>query len=315
MAGLIVAGFMIWTKRKRSIAPILVYGLIAAFVMYITWPSLWSDPFHHLLESYKTMVNFPWPGTVLFSGHYYQPDSQPISYLPWLITIQLTEVMLPMFFIGFIIAVTKLSLKSHQEILALLLSWLILPAGYLVVTRTPMYDNFRQLLFLLPPVFIVAGLGMEKLLVLLRRGWLKSVLLIICVLPGIIGGLSLHPYEYVYYNSIVGGTQGAYKRFEMDYWMTSFRAAAEYLNVDAEPDAKVVVWVGSHLVSEFVREDILVEPERGNTYSLVGGYQFAVLSSRWGQDEIYPTAEPVFSVYRDGALLVVVKKLTPSDSP
>ena len=36
----------------------------------------------------------------------------------------------------------------------------------------------------------------------------------------------LHPYEYVYFNQLIGGTRGAEERFETDYWATSYREAA-----------------------------------------------------------------------------------------
>jgi hypothetical protein len=40
---------------------------------------------------------------------------------------------------------------------------------------------------------------------------------------------TLHPNEYVYYNRFVGGIQGAYGRFEMDYWGNSLQEAARDL--------------------------------------------------------------------------------------
>jgi hypothetical protein len=315
LAGIIVSGFMIWRHGKRSATLILAYGCIAILVMYLTWPILWSAPITNLLTTIKTMSDFPWFGSILFNGHYYQQDALPLSYVPVLISIQLTEVMLPLFFFGLILILRKPSAQTHQEILILLLSWFMLPAGYLILTRATMYDNFRHLLFILPPVFILGGIALEKLGHLVKRVWLKTILLILLILPGISACISLHPYQYIYYNLFVGGNQRAYQRFEMDYWMTSFKEAAEYLNSHAQPGARVVVWGGKHLISGIVREDLLIEGDKGNTYSLEGGYQYAILSSRWEQNAIYPDADIVFTVERNGALLVVVKELQPGDKP
>jgi hypothetical protein len=60
---------------------------------------------------------------------------------------------------------------------------------------------------------------------------------VICLLPSVFGIVSLHPYEYIYYNSFVGGVSGAEGRFETDYWAISFREAAEYVNENASPNA------------------------------------------------------------------------------
>ena len=39
----------------------------------------------------------------------------------------------------------------------------------------------------------------------------------------------LHPYEYVYFNQLIGGNRGAEERFETDYWAISYREAAARL--------------------------------------------------------------------------------------
>ena len=38
-----------------------------------------------------------------------------------------------------------------------------------------------------------------------------------------------HPYEYIYVNGLQGGVQGAYGKYEMDYWGSSFKEAAAKL--------------------------------------------------------------------------------------
>jgi len=39
----------------------------------------------------------------------------------------------------------------------------------------------------------------------------------------------LHPYEYTYYNSFIGGISGARARFMLDYWGLSFKQAGNAL--------------------------------------------------------------------------------------
>ena len=91
-----------------------------------------------------------------------------------------------------------------------------------IVARTPLYDNFRQIFFILPPVFLMAGIVFER--ISSRFGRQRSSCS--ASLPGIIAGLQLHPYEYIYYNRFIGGEAGAFRRFELDYWGTSYREAA-----------------------------------------------------------------------------------------
>jgi hypothetical protein len=39
----------------------------------------------------------------------------------------------------------------------------------------------------------------------------------------------LHPYEYLVYNSLVGGLDGASRRYDLDYWFGSMPEAINYL--------------------------------------------------------------------------------------
>ena len=39
----------------------------------------------------------------------------------------------------------------------------------------------------------------------------------------------LHPYEYLFYNSLVGGLEGASRRYVTDYWVNIMPAAVKDL--------------------------------------------------------------------------------------
>jgi hypothetical protein len=128
----------------------------------------------------------------------------------------------------------------------------------------------------------------------------------LAVLPGVIAGLRLHPYEYIYYNSFAGGVQGASRRYELDYWGTSYREAASYLNEYAPEKAAVWVDGPAHLLDLYARPDLRLystyEEERATEYDYV------VATSRYGLNlTSHPDAAVVFSIEREGAVLSVVK--------
>jgi hypothetical protein len=90
-----------------------------------------------------------------------------------------------------------------------------------------------------------------------RRGW-KGLVVAAVLVPGVISIWRLHPYEYVYYNSLVGGVRGAAGRFEMDYWCTSYREAMQYVNDVAPAGARVAVHWFPSLASPYARRDLAV---------------------------------------------------------
>ena len=81
--------------------------------------------------------------------------------MPVLLAIQLTEPVWVLFAIGLTVAIygsIKRRLES-RELLALTLVWFVLPLVTFMIVRPTMYDNFRQSLFILPPIFFMAGIG------------------------------------------------------------------------------------------------------------------------------------------------------------
>jgi hypothetical protein len=315
LAGLIVGLYALWRKGKRAQAPLLAYAVITLIVMYLTWPYLWSDPFNHIIESINTMSTFPWLGTVLYNGVYYQPDKLPWSYLPVLLSIQFTEPVVALSGVGLVISVYNFIRRKNVDLLGFISVWFLIPVFLIVITYRPLYDNFRQLLFLTPPIFILCGVGIDALFRVIKKWkrFCQVALIFIIILPGVYNGLKLHPYEYIYYNSLVGGTGGAFRRFETDYWMTSSREVAKFLSRTAQPFSKIVVDGPSNLVSKYTRQDLIIEPKQGGTY---GSYDYVVLFSRYDRDQVeFTNNKPAFIVQRDGAVLAVVKYFSNSPSP
>ncbi|MFZ5821235.1 MAG: hypothetical protein ACOYYJ_15170, partial [Chloroflexota bacterium] len=262
LAGLLVTLYALRNRGIKAIPTLLIYAFFALAAMYATWPYLWPDPIGHLIESLQVMSQYPWPGQVLFDGTQYASTDIPRAYLPVLLGIQLTEPVWALFVAGLAVAIWGFARKrEYVELLALTLIWFILPLAGFILSRTPLYDNFRQVFFILPPVFLVAGVVFERFPSLTGRwargeGVWRVWLIALAVLPGVVGILRLHPYEYVYYNAFVGGEGGAFRRFELDYWGVSYREAADWLNEAAPPEANVWVEGPAHLLHMYLREDL-----------------------------------------------------------
>ncbi len=301
LAALLVALYALRSKGKQVIPVLLIYFLFALAAMYATWPYLWPNPIGHFIESVVVMAKYPWGGQVLFNGVEYASTDIPRSYLPVLLGIQLTEPVWVLFIAG--LAVTVFGPREKRDLLFLAALWFIIPLIGFIVARAPLYDNFRQVFFILPPVFFIAGVAFEKV----RRPVLQMALIVLCVLPGIIDGVRLHPYEYIYYNRFIGGVQGAFRRFELDYWGTSYREAADWLNAEAPAEANIWVAGPAHLLQMYLRPDL-------NLYSSYEAdraehYNYIVSTSRYDLDlTSYPDARTVHAITRDGAVLTAIKE-------
>lgn len=315
-AGLIVAAYGLRNRGRNALPVLTIYALIAITATYLTWPYLWEDPIGRFLESIRVMSSYPWGGLILFNGQGYLSKEVPFLYLPVLLGIQLTEPIWFLFLLGFGFSVfqvmrrQKIQATPKFSLLELTLIWFVIPILGFLVLRPPIYDNFRQLLFLLPPVFLMAGIVFSRI----KKPILQTLLIALVVLPGILDGIRLHPYQYVYYNRFVGGVNGAQDRFELDYWATSYRQAAEFVNSVAPGNS--VVWVEgpAHIFRSYARKDLKVldalEPKHNGTK------YYAVALMRYNLDDLVsPGTETIYTVSVEGVPLTVIKESAGSIEP
>jgi len=295
LVGIIVIYYAVRTIGKKSLPLLAAYAILAIITMYITWPYLWPNPLARLLESFQVMSQYPWKGQVLFNGQYYSSTNLPLSYIPVLLAIQFTEPIWSLFVIG-LFALRKNNIAWVSTVL-----WFVLPLLVLIFTHAPLYDNTRQIFFILPPVFFVAGLGVESILGWLNQPKVKAGLVVLFILPGIVAGVGLHPYEYVYYNRLIGNPTG---RFELDYWASAYRAAANWVNENAPTDAKIAASDPQYIAELYLRGDLKIIPFV-NTVP-----DYVILSTRYDvYKKYFIDYETVYKIERGGVLYAVVKKI------
>ncbi|RJP53110.1 MAG: hypothetical protein C4557_05085 [Anaerolineaceae bacterium] len=300
-AGVIVAYFLLRNKSRISFMAALIYALVAVTAAYLTWPFLWMNPAGNLFASIQKMSAFPWAGDVLFNGNFYKASDIPFAYLPTLLLYQMTEPVWALVLPG--LGISFLSNQRKPDLVVLFSLWFLLPFLYLFLGNAILFDNFRHVLFILPSVFLMAGNVFEWIP---KTGW-RIAVIVLCILPGIFGIISLHPYEYAYYNQFIGGLHGAHGRFETEYWLTSYREAAEYINKNASPGAGVWVEGPGHVFSPYAREDLKVNS--WSSESPVDGYEYVVTSYRFIRNETTRLdAEIAYEIIRDNTVLAVIKK-------
>jgi hypothetical protein len=130
----------------------------------------------------------------------------------------------------------------------------IFPLACEVIGHGPAFTGLRHFLFVLPALAILAGIGIDSALSILaaRSRVLASgglAVVTTCLLWDAVTLARLHPYEYLFYNPVVGGLAGASRRYDLDYWFDSMPEALNqleaYLRRTAAVDASWPVQVYS----------------------------------------------------------------------
>jgi hypothetical protein len=310
LAGLIVVLYLLIQIRGKSFPIILAYFVWAGLIMYLTWPFLWQAPIAHLYETLNIMSKFPLPVTALFNGKYYFTDKLPITYLPVLISLQLTDTLVIFSYLGFGFFILQLLFKGVRvDFLLYIGLGFFVPILGLIILHSPLYDNFRQLLFLIPPIFFMGAFMLEFVINKIKKYWLRCAFIILFITPALISIVRLHPYQYIYYNSFIGGVKGAFRSFEMDYWYTSLSELSSWVNENAKENATVIVKVAPPIVAYQLRSDLSVKKIGRPPFDENADYDYAILTTRWNTDRYYPNAEIISIVERDGAVLGVLKDI------
>jgi hypothetical protein len=309
VAGLIVFLAMFANVRARAWTTTIAYFIVAGVVTYIAWPRLWGAPVRRYLEGLGVISSFPhFPGRVLFNGELYGAEDLPASYLPVLLNLQLTEPLLLCIYAGLGALMWQMLYRRVRTDLLLYISLgFAFPLIGMILLNPTLYNNFRQALFIIPPMLMLGAFALEWLFGRLTQGWVRVLLIMALALPGVYSTAKLYPYEYVYYNSLVGGTAGARYRYELDYWRISLREMALELNEVAPSGSLIVVTRSAGLLARYTRPDLVVDKPINSILDLEHGYDYIVQVTRGEGGDLYPEVESLITIERDGVVLVTAK--------
>jgi 4-amino-4-deoxy-L-arabinose transferase-like glycosyltransferase len=310
LAGLLVITY--WLARRpswRTLAWIVLYAALAIGVMFVSWPYLWEDPLN-FARVFALMADNPTMLPVLFAGQVYTANALPLRYLPFFLATSITEPVWPLVAVGSIGGLMGTGNRGGRRVLVwLLFAWLLIPVAYVMGLRPPMYDGMRHFLFMLPPGFVLAAAGVDIVARHLRKTWMRAAFAAAVLIPGISGIALLHPYEYTYFNALTGGTRGAFRQYETDYWLTCYKEAVQDLR-RSEPEAtRLFVHRESAVAAPYAGANMTVEEERGQRQR-IGPGDYILVNTRTNEDlRTYRDAPEVLTVGRLGATFCVVKKI------
>ncbi len=287
-------------------------GLIALFVAFFFWPALHSQTLSAFFGASAKVQSFGWDAPVLVNGAIYPATDLPRTYLPYWLCRTLPEHILVLALaalaIGLLALPKNLRRLSDGYLGASVVAFAaFFPLLYIVWRDPVLYDGMRHALFILPPAACLAALALEWILRRLPGFWQRAAQMFVAllVLLVVVQMVSLHPYQYIYFNQITGGLQAAYLHDETDYWGLSHKEAAEWLNenVDGAGPYRVHLRYSRYMLKEHL------DPDRFTLIPHREGADFFVAITRFGFFDDYPDAVLLHVVQRQGVPLCFVFSL------
>lgn len=269
-------------EREQALSPakavlkMVVLGIaicvVGFFVGILIWPYAMQSPIKHSIESFNAMSSFATSIRQVFEGTLQWSDKLPWYYTPKYILITIPIAVIVGMVLFFIFCWRK---KEDRFWAFFVFFTFFFPVFWIVYTHANVYGGWRHAMFAYPPMVVAAGWGFDALLKWIesklkiepqekgKRPMILNISALVVLLLLLAGPIrhifANHPYEYVYFNELVGGTKNALGNYEMDYYYHSTREASEWVIANAEknPDGskvKVATWHTAS-VQYFFRND------------------------------------------------------------
>ena len=220
-------------KSTMLVSPALI---LAYVIMILAWPWAALAPLNPV-RGLLAFSEFDYGIRTVLTGRIYKMADVPRLYMPIYIMIRVPLLML------FGAALTMISAQllprasgsgQQQREITLLSLMVLFPLACQVIWQGPAFTGMRHFLFLVPVLAVLSGIGLDKVLAALEargRAAISGGLAIMTtfLLWDATTLVRLHPYEYLYYNSLVGGLEGASRRYDLDYWFGSMPEAINHL--------------------------------------------------------------------------------------
>ena len=301
------------THIREHLVEYLLMGGSTLLAYYLAWPYIYKAPLQ-ALTYFKLMASQE--GRVGGMNWNWQPILQVLSTMP--------EIMLACFLVGLGLACVQ-TWKKPVLVWRLGLAWALLPVLRISLPGMVNFDGIRHFLEFLPGAALLAGLGALQLALWLggKRPRLRLAwgVLMVALLAGSSADIAARyfPYEYVYYNRLVGGLPGARQVFgaeeSTDYWALSYRQGLEWINQHAGQGASLNVPLAGYLVDEtrriWLRPDIQLLPEKADLSQTGGKEVYVMFILRPGfyrsiSIDLIRSQQPVYQVLVDGAAVMSI---------
>jgi Dolichyl-phosphate-mannose-protein mannosyltransferase len=224
----------------RSLLPFIPAFVLGYAIMIAAWP--WAQlNFLNPVRAIFAFAHFHYPIRAIIAGHIYLMSEVPRWYEPAYVLIKLPLAVL----IGAVGAAVSAGYsavnrpatapgRTRQRDTAILIFMVVFPLVCQVVGHGPSFTGMRHFLFVVPLIATLAGIGIDAgLSALQARALAAGVAALATVATAFAFDAAtlarLHPYEYLFYNSLVGGLEGASRNYETDYWVNIMPEAVKDL--------------------------------------------------------------------------------------
>lgn len=305
---------------KGAVLKAVVASLAGYLLGLVLWPYGLLDPINHPLEVLLEQSKFPVYINQLWEGKVVSSKDLPWYYLPKFLGMTTPLVVL----LGMALCaglVYKFKTEVKPGLLLFVAFVVIFPVFYIAYSGANVYNGLRHVLFVYPPMIVLAAVGFHFVLQMAKKQTLRyavgGLIAVMSIWPAYYSVANI-PYQYTYFNPLIGGIKEAYGYYATDYWMMGVREASEWLleheklaekgKVIVAADAHFPAWIyvsagAPNAVVEYVRYH-----GRNDKDWDYGIFYSEYVNPSMLQNGSWPPANTIYTVKANGVPIVAVVK-------
>ena len=208
---------------KEHFNQILIFFFLTVLILILLHPSYLNNPLL-IFDSVIAMSQHIQTVCTITLGECMPAQNLPSTYLPIWFFFKLPIVILFGLILFFIV---EEKFKKESLSYLILISLIITVSTIiilLILLNINLYDEIRQVMFLLPALFIISLFILQT-----YSKKLFNLLIILNIIFFVFQNIKLYPYNYIWINNFshISKVQSI---FELDYWGASSRNIAEFFN-------------------------------------------------------------------------------------
>ncbi len=295
-------------RRDGALLALCAFGAVLG--MYATWPTLWFRPLLIVDSLHVFLLESFWPGKVLYFGTEYPGADLPWHYMPFQFFLATPLPAFAAFLLGSVLAFRRALRSERWAFYVVVLAWFWVP---LVLTLKPglvRYDGIRQLLFCVPALAILAGMGLEWLMDIAGRklSWKYAPIVLVVAVFGWLGAevVRVHPFQGSYVNESIrlAIPKDIHDTFEIEFWGASYRQAHDWIVQNVQAGDIVCVPIADYLVTWYRWPD-------GIRFGCTDDATYVMYFSRYSKEyrKRFEKLNPVYEIERYGTPLLQIYKV------
>lgn len=234
---------------RKGIVYLVLISVSGYFLSLLPWPYGLQHPLKNPFEALNLMSNISVAIRVLFNGDIIWSNKLPWYYISMYILYTVPVIILLGF--GLNLLVYKVYRNHFKPVFIFFLYFsVIFPLAYVIYKNSNVYGGWRHLLFVFPPMVIISGITFDSAARFFKSKYLRYALSLVLLL-GLVHPVRHivinHPFEYIYFNELLGSVKKAFGRFENDYYLNSLRQGSEWFiqnilqEASEEKEGKIII--------------------------------------------------------------------------